>query len=738
MTQFTPQSTLDNVLDEDEISLASYLDILFDHRWLIINVALAVTLFGAAYAFLAQSVYRANILIQIEDSPGSSRNILGDAAGGLFDLKTAATAEIEILRSRMVVSKAVDNLHLYINAEPKYFPVVGAWLARNSTGLSTPGLFGYGGYVWGAEQIDVPVFNVPEALEDRNFTLTVGTGGNFRVKANSDDVEFSGKVGATLNIKSAEGNIELRVASLMGKPGAQFRLNRTSRLATIEDLQQNMVIVEKGKQSDIINVDLEGTRPKIISSILDQIGQEYVRQNLARKSEEAEKSLDFLGQQLPGIKQQLEDSESKYNQFRNRAGVVDLGEEAKGLLQQSVTTELKRSELKQKKEQLLTTLTTAHPDVVAIDRQLQELSGETLAIATRVKKLPLLEQDVVRLSRDVKVNTDLYTSLLNTSQQLRLLKAGKTGTVRLVDNAVVPEEPVKPMRAIVILAALLFGLFLGVVSAWIKKSLFSGIEDAHEIEQKLGIPVYGTIPHCKKQKELFAKIHAKSPGVSVLAQVAPGDVAIEGLRSFRMALNFSMVEAKNNIILVTGATPNLGKSFISVNFTSVLGATGKKVLLIDADLRKGYLHQYFGLDRPDGLADYIAGASSLEQIVHKEVVENVDFISTGNLPGNPSALLLHENFRNLLLSLSAKYDYVLIDTPPILAVSDALLIGGHAGAVFMVARANVSTIGDIKESIRRLGQGGISTKGIVLNDLKARPGSYGNRVGRYRHTEYAY
>jgi len=737
MSQYTSQPASTGMPDDDKIDLATCLDVLFDHRWLIVNVALAITLLGSAYAFLAKPVYRANILIQVEDSPGSSKNILGEM-GSLFDLKTAAITEIEIIRSRFVVSHAVDNLRLYISAAPKYFPVVGAWLAGRNDGLSAPGLFGYGGYAWGAEQIDVAVFNLPEALEDREFTLTVGSDGRFRVNQHAEGIEFHGETGVTLHNKTTKGDIELRITSLEALPGAQFLLRRTSRLATIEKLQRNMVVVEKGRQSDIINAELEGTEPELISAILNQIGLEYVRQNLERKSEEAEKSLVFLDQQLPDIKQQLENSETKYNQFRNSTGIIDLGEEAKVLLQQSVVAQLKRSELTQKREELSIRFTSAHPDMIGLEKQLQEINREIQVITTQIKKLPLVEQDVVRLTRDVKVNTDLYTSLLNVTQQLRLLKAGKVGTVRLVDTAAVPEEPIKPRRAIVIAVALLLGLFLGVVSAWIRKSLFGGIDSAYEIEQTLGLPVYASIPHSRKQEELYARVRAKPRFSLTLAKSVPTDSAIEGLRSLRTALHFSMREAKNNIILITGATPNLGKSFISANFVAVLGATGKKVLLIDADFRKGYLHQYFGLERGNGLSDLIAEGRSFEQVVHKGVTENVDFISTGPLPSNASELLLHVNFGKLLATLEDSYDYVLIDTPPILAVSDTLTVGPHAGTILMIARAGVSTASDIRESMKRLDQAGMSVKGIVLNDVKARPGGYHSKFGRYRHTEYAY
>ncbi|MFC5474700.1 polysaccharide biosynthesis tyrosine autokinase [Paraherbaspirillum soli] len=728
-----------SVPEDDEFDLATYLDILFDQRWLIAAIALAVVMLGTVYAFVAKPIYEANILIQVEDSPNSSKNILGDLSA-MFDVKTAATSEIEILRSRMVVSRAVDNLRLYISARPKYFPVIGAWLAGRSKELSEPGLFGYGGYVWGAEQIEVSIFNVPESLQGNEFVLTAEGNGQFRVTERKQNLEFTGRAGSTLQAAVEDGNITLRVEQLTAKPGAQFLLTRFSRLTMIEKFQKAMDISEKGKQSGILGVTLEGTNPTVTSSILNEIGGEYVRQNVERKSEEAEKSLSFLEKQLPDLKLQLEQSESKYNQFRNKSGTIDLDEEAKSLLQQSVAAQTKLVELKQKREELLIRFTSDHPAVVGIDSQMNEINAEIRAITTQIKKLPLLEQDVLRLTRDVKVNTDLYTALLNSAQQLRLVKAGKVGNVRLVDGAVVPELPIKPKRPVVIAISMMIGLFLGVMCAFIRKSLSGGIDDAHEIEQMLGLTVYATVPHSKKQELLHRQLLTKSSQSLVLAQTDPTDTAIESLRSLRTSLQFSMLDAKSNILLITGPTPGLGKSFVSVNFAAVLAAAGKKILLIDADLRKGYLHQYFNIGRGKGLSDLVAGSCSLEQALSKGVLENVDFISTGSLPPNPSELLLHGNIERLLQSLSAMYDYIVIDTSPVLAVSDTFILGPFAGAIFMITRAGQSTMGEIKESIKRWSQTGVPVKGIIFNDLRRRPGAYGYgyKYGKYRYAEYKY
>lgn len=748
INQLIPQPTLTSIQqsaphsiqidEEDEIGFATYLNILFDHRWLIVKIALAVTLLGIAYAFLAKPLYEANMMIHVEENkPKEAKNILGEMAS-TFEVKTAATSEMELLRSRLVVSRAVDNLRLYIDAHPKYLPIVGAFIAEKNKQLSTPGLFGFGAYVWGAEKIDVPLFNVPDAMLNREFVFTAEDNGHFRVNEPKQNIAWKGRVGDTLNIKTDLGNIELRVQQLAAKPGAQFLLTRSSRLTTIENVQKAMTITEQGKESGIIEVTLQGNNPKLVNLILSEIGREYMHQNLARKTEEAEKSLSFLNTQLPELKQQLQQSEAKYNQFRNAHGTIDLNEEAKISLQRSAAAKTKLLDLQQRKAELLTQFTEQHPLVMGLNSQIRAMSSEINTVAAHIKQLPMLEQEVVSLNRDIKVNSDLYSALLNTSQQLRLITVGTVSNVRMVDTPMMPEKPVRPNRPMIIALAVLLGLFLGVISAFIKKSLRGVIDDPHEIEKMLGVPVYASIPHSKMQKELLEEATGTSKKLPLLARVSSTDIAIEGLRNFRAAVQFSLSRSKNNIVLIAGPTAGMGKTFVSVNLAAIMAASGKKVLLIDADFRNGHIHRYFDLDRQSGLSDYISGTNRLDQIIHRDVIENMDFISTGNLPPNPSELLLHPNFGGLLESLSSKYDLVLIDATPILPVADTLIIGAHANSIYLVTRAGITTPGEISESVKRLNQAGLAPKGVVFNDMVVKPGryGYGYTYGKYRHTQY--
>ncbi|SHH02718.1 polysaccharide biosynthesis tyrosine autokinase [Massilia sp. CF038] len=712
--------------DAHDIDLKGYFNILYDSRWLIGAITALVTVMAIVYALIASPVYEANLMIHVEEeSPNASKNILSEVSS-LFETKKAAIAEMELLRSRMVVSHAVDNLQLYIDVRPKYFPVVGFWFAdRQAAELSEPGVFGYGGYVWGPERADVSVFDVPEGWYNRDFTITARGGGRYHLSGAGLPAIYEGRVGNTLKAVTKSGNIELRVDRLDGRDGAQFKLRRSSRLSAIERIQTAMVISEQGKQSGIIEVRLQGDDPQRINSMLAEIGREYMRQNLARKTEEAEKSLAFLNEQLPALKRQLEQSEEKYNNFRNSHGTIDMGEEARMSLQQAASAQIRRIDLDQKRTELLTRFTEDHPILIGLNRQRKEVEDEIASVASKIRALPALEQDEARLVREIKVNTDLYTALSNTAQQLRLISVGRVSNVRLIDAPMAPERALKPNRPLIVILAVVTGMFMGTLIAFARKAMSGGIDDPHKIERLLGARVvYASIPHSSNQDKLARKARHIPGYLPLLAQAYPEDIAIESLRSFRAALLFSMPHMKNNIIMFAGPGRGLGKSFVAANFAAVLAASGKRVLLIDADLRNGHLHRYFGVSREQGLTKAIAGAMPLEHIIHHRVLENLDFIPTGALPPNRAEFLQHLNFSNLLDTVSADYDMVVIDPPPILAVSDVLIIGAHVGAVFILARAGITTEGEITESVKRLNHAGIAPQGVVFNDMPLRIGGY--------------
>jgi tyrosine-protein kinase Etk/Wzc len=725
--------------DDEQLDFGHYLEALVAQKWLIAAITVLVLAIGVVYAVLQRPIFESNLLIQVEDTEGASKSFLAEATSA-FDVKTPSSAEMEIIRSRTVLSQAIDATKLDIVAYPRYIPYIGGWLARHATGLSDPGFMGLSGYVSGTEQIAVDKFSVPMPLEASGFIVVAKAGGQYALEHPALAQPAVGTVGQPLKVDTKYGPINLTITALSGKPGAEFNLVKRSRLATVSGLQNAMSLTEKGKQSGIISVSLQDADPQLLARVLNAIGAQYVKQNIERKAAEAQKTLTFLDVQLPLFKRQLEQSEEAYNRYRNQKGTVAFTEEATLILTTAVDRQTKLLEAQQRRRELEARFTASHPSVQTLDAQIAALQRDIGDTQTRIKGLPALQQEAVRMERDVKVNTELYQSLLNNAMQLRLVKEGKVGNVRVLDEALVSEIPVKPARQTIVAVALFLGLFLGVVAALIRNALIEQrIKDPHEVESNTALPVFSTIPVSPTQATISQRRLTGATGVRLLAIEHPDDPAVESLRSLRTAMQFAMLEAQNNRVMITGATPGVGKSFVTSNFAALMAAAGKRTLLIDADLRRGHLHQYLGLQRHGGLSELIAGSLTIQQTVHRQVVPNLDFLATGQLPPNPAELLTSESFTSTLERLSEQYDMVVIDTPPVLVASDTAAIATHAGTVLLVARANLSSMGELRESTRRLALGGKAATGVLLNAMDAKRRAYGGyKYGRYRYTNYNY
>lgn len=713
--------------------MGNLLDTLYAGRRTILIVTAICTLVGCVYALLASPVYQSDMLIRVEEGTNPAKSALADLSSQ-FAIKTAASAEIEVLRSRAIVSSAVNAAKLYIHATPRYFPVVGRWAARH---LNLAGWSGWGGYAWGSEAIEVTQFDVPVRLAGTPFVLTYLGDGAYTLKYGS--VTFTGKVGETLHAPVVGGAIDLVVSRIEAPPGSIFDLMRTSELSAIRSLQAALAISEKGKESDVIGVALEGADPVLTSNILNAIGNEYVRQNVQRTQEEAEKSIAFLDQQLPLLKAQLEKAENEYNSFRSEHGAVNLGAEATALLQSSAIAQQRIADLRQQRAQLMARFGDDNPALVAVNGQLAEADKSLEELAGQTRALPPVEQRLVRLQREVTVDTNIYTNLLNNREQLRLLKAGRVSNVHMIDAAVPAEGPIRPKRGVLVIAAFFTGLFVGAAIVLLRHRLNRGLSLVEEIEVGTGLAVFAAVPRSRIQHSLRRRLPNNAVGATaVLARTAVFDAAIESLRSFRSALEYSLKNADNRVVLLAGPTPMVGKSFVSVNLAAVFGVAGKRVLLIDADLRRGSLNRHVGVPSTPGVTDLVGCMQRYDEVVFREVMPCVDFVATGGYVRNASELLREDSFKDFVDWANDTYDLVLIDAPPILPVADAGIIAKLAGTVFMVARQGATSLADLRESVRRLEQVGVPVRGVIFNDMTSRPGRYGNEYAAYGYSNYGF
>ncbi|RWR01185.1 tyrosine protein kinase [[Pantoea] beijingensis] len=701
----------------NEVDLGRLLGSIIDYKWLIIAITSFFTIAGVLYSIFATPIYQANALVQVESSIGSQ---LVNNLDSLLPDKPQSAAEIELLQSRMVLGKTVEDLHLDISIGQNYFPLFGKGWAR-LTG-EKPG------------ELAISRFNLPNSLLNIPLTLEMDTKNHFKLLNDGNEI-LVGEVGKL----AKNGDVSLLISGVKAEPGTDFTLVKYPSLQVINRIKKNLLIEDSGKDTGVLNVTYTGPDPDDIRKTLDGVTQNYLLQNVERKSAEAEKSLEFLKVQVPKVRGELDAAESKLNIFRQENDSVDLSLEAKSMLDTMVSIETQLNQLTFREAEISKLYTKEHPAYRTLIEKRQTLEDEKEKLNKRISNLPRTQQEIVRLTRDVESGQQVYMQLLNKQQELNISKASTVGNVRIVDSAVTLPGIVQPQKIIIILASVLLGLIVSILVVIIRTIMHRGIENPAELEEA-GVNVYASVPlsewqQKKDRADLAVSKHRKRRANELLTQSNPTDLAVEALRSLRTSLHFAMLEAKNNILMISGASPSIGKTFVSTNLSVLVAQTDKKVLFIDADLRKGYVHQLLGLDNKIGLAEVLSNQAEIEQSVQKTEIENFDVVTRGQVPPNPSELLMTSRYTELLEWASRHYDLVIIDTPPILAVTDAAIIGRHVGTSLMVARYGVNTLKEVELSITRFEQNGIDIKGVILNSVFKKAANYYSSYGYY---EYEY
>ncbi|SBT08624.1 Capsular exopolysaccharide family [Candidatus Accumulibacter aalborgensis] len=714
--------------DDEGISLGEIIGITLEYRWLIAALTLVALIIGLFVVVVSRPIYRADGLIQVEEKTSGMGSL--KALQPLLGDDTTVSAELEILASRMVLGRVVDRLKLDIVAAPRTMPVIGNAVARRYVGSEpNDAVLGFSSYAWGGETIQVDSLDVPKPYLDEPLLLIAGEAGAFTVVNDDDEVVLQGTTG----VRASDKGFSIFIAQLKARPGTRFRLMKQSSESAIDDLRKQYSVKERGKKSGILELALLGRDANQIAAVLDEILNTYVRQNVERRSAEAEKTLKFLDSQLPALKVQVDAAEAAYNDYRRTRGSLDLTLETQGLLKSVVDIEDGALKLKQEREELRQRFTPEHPTLQAVDAKLARLNERRKQFEGEVSRLPDTQQTVLRLARDVEVSTKLYTELLNTAQQLKVSKAGTVGDVRIIDSAAVSSTPVGAKPIAILAIAALLGLLASLVAIWFLRALRVVVEDPETIEARLGLPVYASIPHSTAELALSRKLKTGQGAGELLAISQPEDDAVESLRSLRTTLHFAMLDSRQNSLLITGSSPGLGKSFISKNLGAVLAQAGKRIVIVDADLRRGHINKEFGVGRVTGISEYIAGQATLTDIVKPTQIPNLSIVTTGQIPPNPSELLMHQRFETLLAELGQLFDTIIVDAPPVLAVSDAAIIGRLVGATLIVARAGKHPIQELEQAVKRLNQAGVQVKGFVFNDLNTERQRY-----RYGYKGYVY
>ncbi|ENQ6525904.1 polysaccharide biosynthesis tyrosine autokinase [Acinetobacter baumannii] len=690
-------------------------------QWKLIALCVILSVVCALlYLRVTPDTYSVDALVQVEDSKGASAALLGDLSQ-MIEQKSPAQAEIEILKSRLVLGSVIKDLHLNIQVSSTENTLTHRLLsdADYKTEYTTKSVI----FKDGLKSFDIRQFEIPAYYLDKNLLLDFDKQSLRLTDPVTEEVILTVPLNQVNHVAGPHGLWKVAIFT-KDQFDATYNIKSLSLPIAVNAISANYAVAERGKLTGVLGLNYQGQDKEHITKVLNAILATYSAQNIERRSAESAQTLKFLDEQLPDLKKQLDDAERQFNKFRQQYNTVDVTKESELYLTQSITLETKKAELEQKQAEMAAKYTAEHPAMREINGQLAAINKQIGELNSTLKQLPDVQRQYLQLYREVEVKTQLYTALLNSYQQLRIAKAGEIGNVRIVDTAVEPVEPIKPKKLLVLILSVFVGGFIGALIALLRNMLRTGIKDSGQIENEMDLPVYATVPRSPIQESRI-KILKKKKSIPILAVKNSDDIAIESLRSIRTAIHFALANAKNNIIMIAGPSTEVGKSFISTNLATIFAQGNKRVLLIDADMRRGYMHKYFDVDVKPGLSELLSGQADLQKVLHKTQVANLDVITRGKSPTNPSEILSSNQFKELLEQLQSQYDHIIIDTPPVLAVTDGIIISQYTGVNLIVARYAKSQMKELELTVNRFEQAGVKVNGFILNDIQRASAGYG-------------
>lgn len=699
-------------LGEEEIDILQILRVLFYNKVWIATATLIFIVLGIIIAYTLTPVYRSDALIQVEKN--SSFGLLNKLStilpeGSGFN----SESEVSLIKSRMVIGKTVRDLGLDINVTEKRYPFANALLLRvlgNPTG-----------------KIAVASLSVQNEFINEPLTLNVRVSGDYTLRVG--DALISGKAGVPVH----SGGVDILVDNVHLTDDSQFIIVKRNEYSVIEEIKDSVSIDAKSGGNGMLHLSMTGPDPAMLSKILDNISQNYLAQDVERKSEEASKSLAFLNKQLLQIKTNLINAENKLNEFRKNNESVDLSLEAKFILDNVVAIDTQLNELTFKEAEISKLYKRTHPAYKALSEKKTILLEEKEKLNQRISTMPSTQQEILSMTRDVQMGNDIYLVLLNKQHELNISKASTLGKVRIIDNAVTQQKPVQPKKVLIVILSALLGFLFSAGVILLRNILIKGIRQPAELEKR-GISVYAVVPLAPeliKRRRNRAMTTYQSD--ELLAKTTPTSLAVEALRGLRTSLHFAMLKSEHKILMISGSSPGVGKSFVSANLAVLMAQAGTRVLLIDSDLRRGYLHRIFSAaEGRAGLADYLSEHIDIEKVIERTEYEGVDFIGRGRMINNPAELFMSGKLKTLLDTCSSRYDVIIIDTPPILSVTDAAIIGRYATTSLMVVRFEQNTLKEVEAGLRRFDQNGISIQGVIFNGVEKRASE------SYTYGDYSY
>lgn len=744
-----------------EVHLQDYLQVLYRRRRVALLAFLLVVMAVAAYTFLARPVFEAQTTLHVQDSKLKGGDLLGELG---MARENSIETEIEILKSRTNIEKVVERLHLN-------------WLVRDNS-----------------SKLNFKILEFTSQAEHPEYLVHLTGPESFVVTDSQGKQVASGKSGELLRgdkfsllLQGVKGEAGDSFGLILGDFAKTVRSIRGSIRAN--EIGRGTNIIQLSYQSD------DPQRASEVVNSLAQVYLERaisLKSEEARKSVEfidnqldevrgflnsAERSLESfkrdsgmiqLDSEARLLVEQLAKTEQERNLLQLRIRQVEFAIQS---LQEaisrgeiyaptvnmddpvvaSLTGQLAELEIEQKG--LLAEVTAAHPLALKLQKQIDELERKLLATFTaarqalevqigtlqsqfsrgeaKLKDLPQAEQELARLTRLATVNAGIYTFLLQKSQEARIARAVTVSNINVIDPAIVPDRPIKPQKKKNLLLGLVVGVMLGIGLAFFLEYLDDTIKDDDTAKRLLGLPILSTIPLIDLRGGSPVSEGGGQNQRILISHLDPRSPAAEAFRSLRTSVHFASGRERNQVLLVTSAFPGEGKTTISANLALTLAQTGKKILLVGCDLRKPSLHTMFDTPQAPGLTELLIGDCQFSDVLHHTGHYQLDFINAGTIPPNPAELLGGDDMRDLIETQRKNYDTILLDAPPVLAVTDAPVLAGLADQVLTVLGVGDVKVKAAQRTIETLRAVEAPLAGVVLNDRTGKGADYYSYYGYY-------
>jgi tyrosine-protein kinase Etk/Wzc len=759
---------LNSSINQQEVTIQDYIGIFMRRRKTFFTGFLAVFLGVALYTFFMTPVYEASATLHVKDEK-AKQGLLGEL---MMSEQNPVETEIEIIKSRTNAEKVVKRLHLDWQISKKSKNLDFQLLEFTSTAkeprykveLTGPESFkvyddandivgeGKSGVLMQGKGVDLLV-NGLSGKEGDTFVLTLldiyntAEGLRNRIKA----AEIGNK---TAIVKVSYTNTNAALARDVVNTLAQVYLEQNVGFKSEEALKTEQFV---DQQLKAVRAELDASEEKIqaykkASGIVDLDQQ---AKELIIKVSEFEKGKVDINLQ----KRQMEFAISAIDDAVKKGKVYSPAVMTDDPVVAGMVAKL--AELETQRQGLLSQYTENHPAVHAVQSQIDELYHkirETFETSlnnlstmeknmtkfagkkyeSELARLPAAEQETAKLLRYGKVNADTYTFLLQKREEARIAGAATVGNIDIIDPAIIPDRPIKPKKIKNLLLGLLVGCMVGGGLIMLQEHLDDTIKDAESTKRLLGIPFLAMIPYIVSKEKNNGNANGNGNKRKLIVYSEPKAAASEAFRSLRTAIHFSAVTQQKKTLLVTSTFPGEGKSTIIANMAASMAQTGAKVLLLDCDMRRPSLHAIFEQEKVPGLSEVLVGDIAIEETVHNTQVPGLDFVCAGTTPPNPSELLGSLQMSKLLDSLKDKYDYVLLDAPPALAVTDAPLLAGSVNMVILVieiGRVPMKAAQRMRDIIQGIGA---PLAGFVINGKSARSELYGYGYGYGYKYGYGY